>query len=71
MLNEFAKNYFHTKLTTSEDGIAIGLSYFKERGFTPETIKTFELGYASNAWSDFTDHALEKDTNSNIWKKQG
>lgn len=71
VLNEFAKNYFHTKLTTSEDGIAIGLSYFKERGFTPETIKTFELGYASNAWSDFTDHALEKGYKLEYLEKTG
>lgn len=71
LLNEFANDYFHKKLTTSQDGIAIGLSYFKERGFTEETIKTFELGYASEAWNDFTNHALEKGYQLEFLEKTG
>ena len=34
LVSEFAKNYFHNILLHSEEGKAIGLSYFKERGFT-------------------------------------
>ena len=45
LVSEFAKNYFHDTLLNSEEGKAIGLSYFKERGFTNETITKFGLGY--------------------------
>jgi DNA primase len=60
LVSEFARNYFHDILLNSEKGKAIGLSYFKERGFTDETIKKFELGYALDQWSAFTDEALAK-----------
>ncbi len=60
LISEYAKNYFHDILLNSEKGKAIGLSYFKERGFTDEIIKKFELGYALNDWSAFTDEALRK-----------
>jgi DNA primase len=46
LVSEFAKNYFHDTLINSEEGKAIGYSYFKERGFTNETIKKFALGYS-------------------------
>ena len=38
IVSEFAKNYFVDKLKT-EEGITIGLSYFKERGFKKETVR--------------------------------
>ena len=41
-------------------GKAICLSYFKERGFTYETIKEFQLGYSTDDWSGLTDAALKK-----------
>ena len=44
----------------TDQGQAIGLSYFKERGFTNETIKTFNLGYSLDEWQAFTDEALKK-----------
>jgi len=60
LVSEFAKNYFHDTLLHSEEGKAIGLSYFKERGFTSETIKKFSLGYSPEAWDAFTKEALGK-----------
>ncbi len=50
LVSEFAKNYFHDTLLNSEEGKAIGFSYFKERGFTNDTIKKFALGYSPEAW---------------------
>src|SRR6478735_4909028 len=44
----------------SEEGKAIGLSYFKERGFTNETIKKFALGYSPETWDALTKEALGK-----------
>jgi DNA primase len=60
LVSEFAKNYFHDTLLNSEEGKAIGLSYFKERGFSNETIKKFSLGYSPETWDAFTKEALGK-----------
>ncbi len=50
----FAKDFFVKNLKTDE-GKSIGLSYFKERGFTPQIIEKFDLGYALDGW----DHMLK------------
>ncbi|MBO6607959.1 DNA primase [Psychroserpens sp.] len=60
LVNEFAKDYFERVLFKTDAGQAIGLSYFKERGFTNETIKAFNLGYCLDEWQAFTDEALKK-----------
>lgn len=60
LVSEFAKDYFHNTLLNSEEGKAIGLSYFKERGFTNETIKKFSLGYSPETWDALTKEALGK-----------
>ena len=60
LVSEFAKNYFHSSLLKTEEGKAIGLSYFKERGFTAETIAKFTLGYSPETWDAFTKEALGK-----------
>ena len=60
LVSEFAKNYFHNTLLNSDEGKAIGLSYFKERGFSSDTIKKFSLGYSPEAWDAFTKEALGK-----------
>lgn len=54
----FASKYYENILTDHEDGKAIGLSYFKERGFSRETIKTFGLGYSLESWDGLTKTAL-------------
>ncbi|MGL5112861.1 MAG: DNA primase, partial [Flavobacterium sp.] len=60
LVSEFAKNYFHSTLLNTEEGKAIGYSYFKERGFTNETIKKFSLGYSPETWDALTKEALGK-----------
>lgn len=60
LVSEFAKKYFHNTLLNDEEGRAIGYSYFKERGFTNDTIKKFELGYSPESWDAFTKEALGK-----------
>lgn len=58
LVSEFANKHFQKNLHKTDLGKAIGLSYFKERGFTLETIKKFELGYSLDEWDDFTKEAL-------------
>lgn len=60
LVSEFAQKYFHETLVNSEEGKAIGYSYFKERGFTHETIKKFGLGYSPETWDAFSKEALGK-----------
>ncbi|AXT19052.1 DNA primase [Flavobacteriaceae bacterium AU392] len=60
LVSEFANTYFQNILHKTDQGKAIGLSYFKERGFTSETIKRFQLGYALDKWTAFTDEAIKK-----------
>ena len=60
LVSEFAAKYFQDVLVNSEEGKAIGLSYFKERGFTNETIKKFDLGYSPETWDALTKEALGK-----------
>ncbi len=60
LVSEFAKNYFHDNLLNTDEGKAIGYTYFKERGFTNETIKKFALGYSPEQWDAFSKEALGK-----------
>lgn len=60
LVSKFAKDYFHNVLLNTNQGKAIGLSYFKERGFREETIQKFDLGYCIDEWDNFTKAALDK-----------
>jgi len=60
LVSNFAKEYFHDILLNSTQGKAIGLSYFKERGFNENSIKKFDLGYCLDTWDSFTSEALKK-----------
>jgi len=71
LVSDFASNYFHNVLINTEKGKAIGLSYFKERNFTDETIKKFDLGYALDEWNAFTDKALSKGYQLEFLEKTG
>ncbi|MEQ3663041.1 DNA primase [Olleya sp.] len=71
LVSEFASSYFQNTLHNTDQGKAIGLSYFKERGFTTETIKKFELGYSLDQWSAFTDAALKKGYNLEFLEATG
>lgn len=58
-VNKFAEQYFINQLLNTEEGQTIGLSYFKERGFTQQTIEKFRLGYCPDGWDKFTQEALK------------
>lgn len=46
VISSFANKFFQQQLWGREEGKIVGLSYYKERGFTEETIKKFQLGYS-------------------------
>ncbi|RZJ31943.1 MAG: DNA primase [Flavobacterium sp.] len=57
---EYAQKYFQDVLVNSEEGKAIGYTYFRERGFTGDTIRKFGLGYSPETWDAFSKEALGK-----------
>ena len=71
LVSEFASKYFHNVLLNTEEGKAIGLTYFKERGFTTETIKKFNLGYSPDLWDAFSQEALGKGYKLEFLEKTG
>ena len=71
LVSEYASKYFQNILHKTDLGKAIGLSYFKERGFTDETIKKFDLGYCLDEWQAFTDEALKKGYQLEFLEKTG
>lgn len=71
VVTKFANSYFQEKLHKNTDGRAIGLSYFKERGFNEEIIKKFELGYSLDIKDAFTIAAKEKGYKIDFLEKTG
>jgi len=71
LVSEFASKYFQDMLLNSEEGKAIALTYFKERGFTNETIKKFGLGYSPSTWDALTKEALGKGYKLEFLEKTG
>jgi DNA primase len=57
LVNQYAQEQFSKDLWESTEGMAIGLSYFRERGFTDEIIRFFGLGYAAEEPTYFSNTA--------------
>lgn len=45
IVNEWAANYFQDLLQNHADGLAMGMQYFRSRGFRDDIIQKFQLGY--------------------------
>nr|WP_314554131.1 DNA primase [uncultured Capnocytophaga sp.] len=71
IVSEYAQQYFQDTLFNTEAGKAIGMTYFKERGFTEETIQKFRLGFSPDEWTAFTDNALAKGYQLEFLEKTG
>ncbi|KXX67604.1 DNA primase [Flammeovirga sp. SJP92] len=56
----YAKEFFMRVMQTSDEGKSLGLGYFKNRGFTGDTINKFDLGYSLDSWDALEKSALEK-----------
>ncbi|MFI3267140.1 MAG: DNA primase [Rikenellaceae bacterium] len=62
VINSYANEYFRDELK-SDEGRSIGLSYFRERGFTDNTIEKFGLGYCPSSGDAFSIKALRSGYN--------
>ncbi len=71
LVSEYANTFFQNILHKTEQGKAIGLTYFKERGFTTETITKFGLGYSPDTWDAMTSEAIKKGYQLEFLEKTG
>ena len=71
IVSGYAAKFFHESLLDTDEGKNIGLSYFKERGFSNETIKKFELGYSPDQWEAFTSQALKEGYQQQFLEESG
>ena len=60
IVNEWAMNHYQNILNDHVDGRAIGMQYFRSRGFRDDIIKRFQLGYSLNQRDDLAKAALSK-----------
>lgn len=67
----FANEFFKKILHEHEEGKSIGLSYFKERGFSEATIKKFDLGYTLDEWDGLLKAAKAKGHTEAMLEKAG
>lgn len=59
VLSDFANNYYQTHLWDNHEGGIYALTYLKERGYTEDIIKLFELGYSLKQKNAFTKNSLK------------
>lgn len=71
IINNFARDFFSDQLLKTDEGLDVGFSYLKERGFNEETIKKFEIGYNPSAPDTLANLAIEKQYNKELLLKSG
>ena len=70
-VNSFAQQYFSSIMKTDDEGLAIGMSYFRERGFRDAIIDKFQLGYCLNQRDAFIQHAIKNGYSKELLLKVG
>ena len=71
IISKFAKDFFTNELWESEEGKTIGLNYFKERGYSEEIIKKFELGYSPKSKDALSKKSIKKQYSKESLLKSG
>lgn len=71
LVSSYANTFFQEALWETTPGKAIGLSYFRERGFTDQTIRDFQLGYSPDQWGALTDAAVRAGYQLEFLEKTG
>ena len=59
VLTAYAGRQFKENLFNADEGISIGLTYFKERGFRHDTLNKFDIGYSFERRDAFSKKAVE------------
>lgn len=69
--NAYARDYFVKTLRDSSEGIALGMAYFRQRGFRDDTIEKFQLGYCLEERDAFARTALAKGYSREVLLRTG
>ncbi len=67
----FAQRYYTNNLVNTEEGLAVGMAYMKERGFRRPVIDKFQIGYSSAGWDTFTNEAVKNGYKTEYLEKTG
>ena len=70
-INTFAQQYFSNTMKNDDEGLAVGMSYFRERGFRDAIIDKFQLGYCLNQRDAFIQYALKNGYSKELLLKIG
>lgn len=71
VINEYAAQYFYDTLLNTDEGQAVGLSYFKQRGYRKDIIEKFRLGYCPEGYDTFAKQAIAKGYKAELLEKTG
>jgi len=71
IVTSYAARQFSENLFQSDEGISVGLTYFKERGFRQNTLKKFEVGYSFEKRDAFSRKALDDGHRKDFLLKTG
>ena len=71
LINDFANSYFQSILHNHPDGQAIGMSYFRQRGFRDDIIRKFQLGFSTESRDALYQEAKKKGFNTDYLVKTG
>lgn len=70
-VNEWASNYFHDTMMSTDDGRSIGLAYFRTRGFRDDIIEKFRLGFCLPSYDAMSKAAVKKGFREDFIVKTG
>jgi DNA primase len=70
-INTFAQQYFSDIMKNNDEGLAVVMSYFRERGFRDAIIDKFQLGYCLNQRDAFIQYALKNGYSKDLLLKIG
>ncbi len=70
-VNEWASNYFHDTMMSTDDGCSIGLTYFRTRGFRDDIIEKFRLGFCLPSYDAMSKAAVKKGFREDFIVKTG
>ncbi|MBN2665457.1 MAG: DNA primase [Bacteroidales bacterium] len=71
VITAYASRLFTENLYNTNEGISVGLAYFKERGFRQDTLKKFEVGYSFEQRDSFSKKAIENGFKTELLVKTG
>lgn len=71
IINKFAVGFFQEQLRNTEEGQSIAMSYLYERGFSDETINTFQIGYCPAGGNSFSKAAIQHQFSKELLLKTG